>query len=85
MVVTNALHFLPECDKVYVIDNKTTAECGTYQQLINSRSNFSSILRDYSNVKEEKSEENDNMVEAWFQNFIKSLAKSQPNSLLPNI
>ena len=58
VVVTNALHFLPECDKIYVIDNQTTAECGTYQQLISSKSNFSSILRDYSNVKEEKSEEN---------------------------
>ena len=35
VLVTNALHFLPRCDYVYVIKDETIAEEGTYEELIN--------------------------------------------------
>jgi ABC-type multidrug transport system fused ATPase/permease subunit len=34
ILVTNALHFLPRCDRIYVIHDGTIAESGTYDELI---------------------------------------------------
>ena len=38
VLVTNALHFLPRCDYIYVIKDATIAERGTYDELIHSDS-----------------------------------------------
>ena len=38
VLVTNALHFLPRCDYIYVLKDETIAEEGTYHELIHSDS-----------------------------------------------
>ena len=48
ILVTNALHLLPQCDRIYVIDNGEIIETGTYQQLATGTSSFSNLLRDYT-------------------------------------
>eukprot|EP01051_Picozoa_sp_SAG22_P014343 SAG22_NODE_1727_length_3711_cov_8.805925_1_plen_441_part_10 len=36
VLVTNALHFLPRCDRIYVVHGGTIAEDGTYDELISA-------------------------------------------------
>lgn len=48
ILVTNALHLLPQVNRIYVIDDGRIVETGTFQQLKSGESKFSDILREYT-------------------------------------
>lgn len=47
ILVTHALHFLPQVDYIYVIDKGQIAEQGTYSELISAGNEFSLLIADF--------------------------------------
>ncbi|PPR03680.1 hypothetical protein CVT24_007801 [Panaeolus cyanescens] len=45
--VTHALHFLPQCDYIYTLDNGYIAEQGTYPELMASNGEFARLSHEY--------------------------------------
>ncbi len=42
--MTNSLSFLPQCDRIFMIDDKTICEIGTYAELINKKGAFADFV-----------------------------------------
>ena len=57
ILVTNALHVLPSCDSVSVVDNGTIAESGTYTELVEKRGGILAAMVEAHSIKEEDEEE----------------------------
>ncbi len=56
MFVTNALSFLPEVNKIIMLDNGAILEMGSYDQLVENNSHFAKFIKNYvqsSNQEEE--------------------------------
>ena len=52
--VTNSLNFLPECDRVIILNKGTISDIGTYKELI-AKPEFSEFVGQYfQNTNEEK-------------------------------
>ncbi|KAG7096565.1 hypothetical protein E1B28_003986 [Marasmius oreades] len=47
ILVTHALHFLPEVDYIYVLDEGKIVERGTYEELMNAGGEFSKFLEEF--------------------------------------
>ncbi|KAF7289946.1 ABC protein [Mycena indigotica] len=47
ILVTHALHFLPQCDHIYTLDNGRIAEAGTYQQLVARGGAFAKLDQEF--------------------------------------
>ncbi|KAJ7172563.1 multidrug resistance-associated ABC transporter [Mycena filopes] len=54
ILVTHALHVLDKADYIYVMDNGTIKEEGTYETLMKEGVVFSRLMEDYGNLEEEK-------------------------------
>ncbi|KAJ7175337.1 multidrug resistance-associated ABC transporter [Mycena filopes] len=54
ILVTHALHVLDKADYIYVMDNGTIKEEGTYETLRREGVVFSRLMEDYGNLEEEK-------------------------------
>lgn len=65
VLVTNALHFLPRTNHIYVLENGRTSESGTYDELLERDQAFAQFLRTYllDKTKEEKGDREDNADE----------------------
>lgn len=58
ILVTHALHFLPQVDYIYVISDGRIAEQGSYTELMNSGKEFAHFYNEFvSQDQEEKEEE----------------------------
>lgn len=55
--MTNSLSFLPDCDRIFMIDNGTICESGTYKELLKKKGVFSQFIGTNSNEFQKK--END--------------------------
>ena len=54
MLVTHGLHYLPQCDQIYVIVDGKISEVGTYSELLVQSGNFADILKTYLEHSEDK-------------------------------
>ncbi|KAF9484351.1 ABC transporter [Pholiota conissans] len=59
ILVTHALHFLPQVDYIYVIANGSIAEQGTYHELMSRGGEFSAFITEFGSKEAEKKEENE--------------------------
>ncbi|CAE7942327.1 ABCC2, partial [Symbiodinium sp. KB8] len=44
IMVTNQLHFLPEVDRIILLDKNEVAAIGTYEELLRDNATFASML-----------------------------------------
>jgi len=56
ILVTHALHFLPQVDHIYTIADGQIMERGTYSELMANDGVFSKFLREFGSKREEKTE-----------------------------
>ncbi|KLO19493.1 multidrug resistance-associated ABC transporter [Schizopora paradoxa] len=56
VLVTHALHVLPQTDYIYVMENGVIAEQGTYQTLMKDGRAFSQLIEEYGAEEEEDNE-----------------------------
>ena len=52
ILVTHALHFLPSCDHILVMDNGRIAESGTYQDLVAADGEFARFAREFGSKED---------------------------------
>lgn len=57
ILVTHALHFLPQVDYIYCIENGTIAEEGTYADLMTHGGEFSQFITEFGSKEEEQEKE----------------------------
>ena len=62
ILVTHALHFLPQVDYVYVISDGRIAEQGTYAKLMAHRAEISAFIKEFGSTEEDKVEYEDEEV-----------------------
>ena len=62
ILVTHALHFLPQVDYIYTVFDGRIAERGTYPELIAKEGSFARFVREFG-AKEEKEEKEEEAVE----------------------
>lgn len=56
ILVTHQLHFLPQVDYIFVMNEGQVAEQGTFEELMNSKGAFSALMSEYGGVNEVKDE-----------------------------
>ncbi|KIO14750.1 hypothetical protein M404DRAFT_120129 [Pisolithus tinctorius Marx 270] len=59
VLVTHAIHFLPQVDYIYTISNGTIVESGTYQELVTKDGEFARLDREYGGRTEDTKDENE--------------------------
>lgn len=59
ILVTHALHFLPQVDYIYVIAEGRIAEEGTYHDLMEKDGEFSRFVTEFGSAEEEEEKEED--------------------------
>jgi len=57
ILVTHALHFLPSCDHILVMDNGRIAESGTYQDLVAANGEFARFAREFGSKENSQADE----------------------------
>ncbi|KAK7690924.1 hypothetical protein QCA50_006027 [Cerrena zonata] len=57
VLVTHALHFLSQCDYVYMLENGRIEEQGTYQGLVEQNGNFARLMNDFGGQTRHEEEE----------------------------
>ena len=57
LLVTNALGYLPQCDKIVVMEGGRITEVGSYTELLASSSAFTEFLRAHMNCISETSKD----------------------------
>lgn len=64
LLVTHALHFLPEVDYIYCIEHGQILEQGTYAELMSNKGAFCELLEEFGGQSEEKREVDEEKEEA---------------------
>lgn len=64
LLVTHAIHFLPYCDQIVVMDEGEISECGTYRELMDMRGDFFNTMQNYGMLKEDDDDAEDLAAEA---------------------
>lgn len=62
LLVTHALHFLPQVDYIYCVADGRIGEQGTYAELMASRGPFSALIEEFV-TEEEKEEKEDSEID----------------------
>jgi len=57
ILVTHALHFLPQVDYIYAISDGSIAEQGTYNELMSKDGAFSAFINEFGSAEEEEEKE----------------------------
>lgn len=63
ILVTHALHFLPSCDHILVMDNGRIAESGTYQDLVAANGEFARFAREFGSKEDTQTDEKEETEE----------------------
>lgn len=65
ILVTHALHFLSQCDYVYMLENGSIEEQGTFQGLLEQPGKFARLMNEFGgqNQREEEEEEAEEAIE----------------------
>ncbi|KAH9945256.1 P-loop containing nucleoside triphosphate hydrolase protein [Epithele typhae] len=64
VLVTHALHFLPQVDYVYTVAEGRIAEHGTYAELMAAEGHFAQFVHEFGNKESEEEEEEEAIEEA---------------------
>lgn len=64
VLVTHALHFLPQVDKVFTLEDGHVVEEGTFDELVGRDGAFARLMHDFGGVEEETREEQEIAEEA---------------------
>nr|UOU03337.1 ATP-binding cassette subfamily C1-6 [Brachionus rubens] len=76
ILATNSLAFLPECDKIIMLEKGCIKEIGTYMELIEKKSVFSNFLGEYiRNQQANKQEKSESVQDVESKSNKKSLDK----------
>lgn len=67
LLITHALHFLPEVDHIYTLQDGRVVEGGTYDNLMNKQGAFCDLMRDFGGAKELQDEDDADKEEAALQ------------------
>ena len=59
VLVTHALHFLPQVDYIYTVADGCIAERGTYSELMNNSGEFSRFITEFGSKEHDEKEEKD--------------------------
>ena len=81
ILVTHALHFLPQVDYIYVVSDGRLAEQGTYLDLMSQGGAFSRFIAEFGSSKEEdgsQEEEDENATDL----FSKADAERETNKMV---
>ncbi|KAL7279088.1 hypothetical protein ACG7TL_006926 [Trametes sanguinea] len=57
ILVTHALHFLPQCDYIYMLDNGRIAEQGTYAEIMDHGKEFARLMQEFGGKTKQEEEE----------------------------
>ncbi|TRM64251.1 P-loop containing nucleoside triphosphate hydrolase protein [Schizophyllum amplum] len=63
ILVTHALHFLPQVDYIYTVSNGRIVERGTYPELMGNNGDFSRFVNEFGTQAEEKEMEEEEGIE----------------------
>ena len=77
ILVTHALHFLPQVDYIYTVVEGKIAERGTYQELVTKEGAFSRFIQEFGS-REEKEEREEEAVEDALSSEDKPIVKKKP-------
>ncbi|KAI0768143.1 ABC protein [Trametes elegans] len=67
ILVTHALHFLPQCDYIYTLENGRIAEQGTYPELMDHGKEFARLMQEFggkTQQEEDEAQAEEDVVEA---------------------
>jgi len=70
LLVTHALHFLPEVDYIYCIEQGQIMEHGTYTDLMSRKGAFFNLLEEFGGAAEEKREVDEEKQEAAVEEAV---------------
>ncbi|KAK3724345.1 hypothetical protein QZH41_010856, partial [Actinostola sp. cb2023] len=74
ILVTHAVHFLPEVDQIIVLQGGRISEVGTYDELQANQGAFAEFLKTYANRKQDEEEEGDVIKDSSNQLLIVKLS-----------
>ena len=69
LLVTHQLHFLPQVDRIIVMDKGHIAEIGTYKELMEKNGSFASLMRNYGGADEEEDVEEAELIQIPVETF----------------
>ena len=75
VLVTHALHFLPQVDYIYVVADGRLAEQGTYPDLMSQDGEFSKFIAEFGSLKEEDENAIDLSAKADAEGELKKMEK----------
>lgn len=78
ILVTHALHFLPFCDHILVMDNGRIAESGTYQDLVAADGEFARFAREFGSREDAQVDEKEDKEEGVVDEKKKKKSSSGP-------
>ena len=78
ILVTHALHFLPFCDHVLVMDNGRIAESGTYQDLIAANGEFARFAHEFGSKEDTQADEKEDKEEGAVDEKKKKMSSGGP-------
>lgn len=84
ILVTHALHFLPQVDYIYCIENGTIAEEGTYADLMTRGGEFSQFITEFGSKEEEqekKEEQEEDTIGADDEDAVLKIAKAKEDKM----
>ncbi|KAI5833117.1 hypothetical protein K523DRAFT_413569, partial [Schizophyllum commune Tattone D] len=74
ILVTHALHFLPQVDYIYTVANGRIVERGTYPELMSNNGDFSRFVNEFGTQAEEKEKEEQEGIEEGAEGVVKGKA-----------
>ncbi|KAL1732291.1 P-loop containing nucleoside triphosphate hydrolase protein [Schizophyllum commune] len=74
ILVTHALHFLPQVDYIYTVANGRIVERGTYPELMANNGDFSRFVNEFGTQAEEKEKEEEEGIEEGAEGVVKGKA-----------
>ena len=57
ILVTHGLGFLPQCDRIVVMDDGKITEVGTYPELMDNKGAFAELIRHFNTVEENEEDD----------------------------
>ena len=81
ILVTHALHFLPQVDYIYMITNGQIMECGTYTELMTNRGPFSKFMKQSGSEQQEEEKEGAEEIASGVEAEKEGKSDEDPNTV----
>ncbi|CAL1716557.1 unnamed protein product [Somion occarium] len=83
ILVTHALHFLPQVDYIYTVLDGKIAERGTYQELITNEGAFARFIREFGSKEEKEDKEEEAIEDVAVSDEKQVTKKEKPGGAAP--